>query len=332
MKTVSINLYNYSELSDDAKKVVLDKFNETNNQYYRTTEEFLKSAKKFLKLIDPSLRVYDYQLGPYTYNYIRFSTNDYDADCLLVRNSNVIENLLSIPAIKDVFDNYNNYPLTGNYTDDALCTQLHKMITSTNFDYDICTIIEHCLDELCGQCVTQCENDLSEEYFIDYIESNYEEDEQPLYRITGELYDSEVQLATIRKIIDDNLYYYKDKVMESLPKLDLQIPTANVANSNCSSKLDVIHYENSYLVIYKAKQIGLGRKTGIDLFGQELLDNCDYMITTSFSSDGTAWIYSLERDDVNKKWIPLYNGYDLLANMHKTYQEAINYIESFIHD
>jgi hypothetical protein len=188
MKTVSINLYNYSELSDDAKKVALDKFNETNYSYYNTTEEFLKSAEAFLKLIDSSLRIYDYQLGPYTPNYIRFSTNDYHADCLLVRNSNVIENLLSITGIKDVFDNYNNYPLTGNYTDDALCTQLHKMITSTNSDYDICTIIEHCLDELCGQCVTQCESELSEDYFIDHLESNYQENEQPLYYKNGELY------------------------------------------------------------------------------------------------------------------------------------------------
>lgn len=204
MKTVTINLYPYHELSDDAKKVALDKFNETNDAYYRTTEEFLKSAEKFLKLVDETISIRNYQLGPYVGNYISFDTNFFDVESLLVRESNATENLLAIPAIKDIVERYENYPITGNYTDYALCKELHRILNLDEHNFSIRKILEMCIEELCNDCQKQCEFELSELYFenriIDLTDCKQVDDcnectcehKQPLFFSNGIIYNPEI--------------------------------------------------------------------------------------------------------------------------------------------
>ena len=100
MKTIEIQLFKFSELSEDAQKKAIDHFRESDNDFW-FIEEANETFKKFADLFSIKWREIDYE-QPYRNNYS-------------INLSDDIKGLSGIRLMKYIWNNYKNDLFKGKY-------------------------------------------------------------------------------------------------------------------------------------------------------------------------------------------------------------------------
>lgn len=173
MKTITLNLYNYSELSDSAKQNALNNY--CNDGEFIAGDDYLATLKKALEFFNGSLDDYSIDwMEPYRSNY-KFSLDKNAENLQGVRLFKYIENNFSTyrnPYTNKIEPTFaGNCPFTGCSSDEDFLDPIRvfmKKPDNTTFE----DLIKDCIESLLSAACKDAEYEQSEENFIEMCEAN----------------------------------------------------------------------------------------------------------------------------------------------------------------
>ena len=183
MKSITINLYSFDELSEDAKEKALQNHQQTHQMHW--FDEWCESIKKGLEFFDVFVR--DYSITTESNrSYVYFEIHECIKNLTYVRlwkylknNYNTFRNQFS-GKIQRTFEG--NCPFTGFSGDEAFLDPFRKFLKhpdQTTFEDLLKDAIENCLNGI----EEDYEYQLSEEFFKEECEANEHQ-----FTANGELY------------------------------------------------------------------------------------------------------------------------------------------------
>lgn len=204
MKTKVINLYQFSELSDEAKEKAINNFRNNENDFYFITDDAGKSFEKFADIFSISNWDIDY-CEPYRNNY-RLNFDDNVKALSGQRLANYIwnnyrndifkGNYYSLWSKTEVSFKYykeghpvlktrhskiqlsNSCVLTGVCYDNDVLNPIYDFLDKPKDNIDFETLISDCIYSLCHSVNSEIEYQYTDEAIIETIEANeYDFDE-----------------------------------------------------------------------------------------------------------------------------------------------------------
>lgn len=188
MRTETINIYKFDELSDEAKEKAIEQYKERHNSY-AWSDEWIDSLRAFAKAIDIRLR--NWQISPYSYSSIdwefncsfEFDEDDYKAMDKWRLRTWLINNYLpefakgkyyskNIGGLKYVSRHsktqieYNPCPLTGYCGDCSLIEPILEFIKSPKDNYTLKDVVDDCMHSFIKEFNADMEYQDSDEYAI----------------------------------------------------------------------------------------------------------------------------------------------------------------------
>ena len=188
MRTESISIYKFNELSDDKKQLVFE--NWRNNRYeYDWQSEWIDSLNGFAE--STGITINNYELSPYCYSYVSWTFNhDWDLDIEALSGLRLrtwlINNWVSQWEKGKYLDHIEgkkfrpiyskcqteiSCPLTGVGSDHDLIDPVLSFIAKPD-DRDLNEIIQSCMDSFVKGYCADMEAQDSDEYITDTIEAN----------------------------------------------------------------------------------------------------------------------------------------------------------------
>lgn len=210
MKTIQVNLYQFSELSEDAKQKAINYFRESNNNdqpWY--IDDANNTFEKFAELFNIDWRNIDYS-EPYRNNYsIKFDDyilclsgqrlakyiwNNYKKDLFKrkylkhfdghKKHKNIINHTAKQTGNKYCFyysslKTENSCVLTGVCYDEDILKPIYEFLEKPNEKIDFETLLNDCIYSLCHSVSSEIEYNDSDEAIVETIEANeYDFDEE----------------------------------------------------------------------------------------------------------------------------------------------------------
>lgn len=177
MKQVTINLYEYSELNDQAKENAYNEW--LKNAYYFASTDNKDTLIKFCDIFGVKMEKWEYDISSYDFDF--HIQNDY------------LENLKGEKLLsflrENFFDYINDYDscnLTGYYLDLDILKPMYDFLSDYNDDMNEITykeLVHNCLENFFKSCTLDCECYFSKENFEELSEIN-----EWIYNEYGKIY------------------------------------------------------------------------------------------------------------------------------------------------
>lgn len=169
MREETIKLYQYDELSEEAKERAIQDWRENQTDYI-WAEDGVNSLKAFCKAFDIELKDYSLCCGNCTPNHISFNANNYDMQA---------DSLVGIRAFKYLHNNYANEienfwqaKVTGYCFDCDIIKPLVDFMKRPDAEVTLQDLYQACFDAFCTAWYDDIEYQNSDEYISETLQIN----------------------------------------------------------------------------------------------------------------------------------------------------------------